>query len=100
VPVPWSSDERHVLAALRDELERSDPALASSFGLIRARPSRRWMVWAAAAVTLVVAVGWLVDIRAVWVALFLAVLGSPLLVAWAPPPEAGPVSPGDPPGTT
>jgi hypothetical protein len=98
--VPWSPDERHALAALREELERSDPALASSFGLIHATPSRRWMVWAAAAVTLVVAVGWFVDIRALWAALFLAVLGSPLLVAWAPPPEAGPVSPGDPPGAT
>ena len=78
------------LAALSDEIERTDPRLAGA--LTRFHPSSRPFGWAAAIVVvlLVPAVGWLLDVRVVVAVMIVLVLASPLVVLLAMPRSVPP----------
>ena len=78
------------LAALSDEIERTDPRLAGA--LNRFRPSHRPLLWAVAIVLVLglPAVGWLLDTRVVVGVTIALILASPLVVALAMPRSVPP----------
>lgn len=81
------------LAALSDEIERTDPRLAGS--LTRFRTSRRPLVWVVLVPLLAAGLataGWEMDPRLVVGVAIVLILGSPLLVGLAlsgSPPRGG-----------
>jgi hypothetical protein len=85
-----AGSEDDVLAALTEDVERTDPRLACS--LRRFRPGHRPLRWAAALllVAALPVVGWLLDTRVVVGAAIALVLVSPLVVAAMLPRSAPP----------
>ena len=88
--MPLSPDERTVLADVCDELDRSDPRLAESFGRLRPRHSGWWWAASLTALAIVAAAIGLLGPIALGALAMLLVVGSPLAVALAPRAGDGP----------
>ncbi|MCV2488404.1 DUF3040 domain-containing protein [Geodermatophilus sp. YIM 151500] len=107
--MPLDPEEREALAGIRSGLEREDRALADSFAVLSAPPTRRWALLACAAVVAAALLFAALGVRAVAVIGMVLVLAAPWVAFRAanlaaddappggmPPTGTGPAGPARP----